>query len=275
MDTTPLHTLNPLNRFSDRVEDYVKYRPNYPTLAINKILEGLGSPSQLIAADIGAGTGISTRQLAERGVNVIAIEPNAAMRNAGRDAACDVSTESESESKSKSKSKYLIKWQDGTAEATNLPDASVDLITCFQAFHWFQLEPTLLEFRRILKDSGRLAVIWNNRDRNDEFTAEYSRIVKAASNNHPGESRMKTLEPLLVTPYFVNFQEYTFVHKQDLDLTGLIGRASSSSYIPREGKAREQLISELQDLFQTFSHEQDCVSLMYSTSVQIGEFIKN
>ena len=149
MDKTPLHTLNPLSRFSDRVEDYIKYRPNYPKPAIDAILKDLASPSQLIAADIGAGTGISTRQLAERGVKVIAVEPNTAMRNAAIDGT----------------PKHNIEWRDGTAEETNLLDASVDLVTCFQAFHWFDPEPTLLEFRRILKESGRLAVVWNNRDR--------------------------------------------------------------------------------------------------------------
>ena len=277
MDTTPLHTLNPLNRFSDRVEDYVKYRPNYPALAIDQILEGLAPPSQLIAADIGAGTGISTRQLAERGVNVIAIEPNAAMRDAGRNAISTDTTSKDATSTdaTSTESKYLVEWKDGTAQVTNLPDASVDLITCFQAFHWFDPEPTLLEFRRILKDSGRLAVIWNNRDRNDEFTAEYSRIIRAISKNHPAESRMKTSEALLVTPHFVNFREYTFAHKQDLNLTGLIGRATSSSYIPRKGEAYEQLVSNLQDLFQHFSKEQGYVSINYCTSVHIGQVVKN
>lgn len=259
MDKPPLHTLDPKDRFSDRVEDYVKYRPNYPELAIDAILKGLASPSQLVAVDIGAGTGISTRQLAERGVKLIAIEPNAAMRNAAIDGI----------------PKHNIEWRDGTAEETNLLDASVDLVTCFQAFHWFDPEPTLLEFRRILKESGRLAVVWNNRDRNDVFTAEYSQIIQKSSKNHPAESRMKKLEPLLATPYFVNFKEYTFAHKQDLDLNGLIGRAMSSSYLPREGKEREELISDLQDLFQNFSQQEDCVSLVYSTSVHIAEVVKN
>ena len=259
MDKTPLHALNPLGRFSDRVEDYVKYRPNYPEPAIDLILEGLASPSQLVAADIGAGTGISTRQLAKRGLKVIAVEPNTAMRNAAIDGT----------------PKHNIEWRDGTAEETNLLDASVDLVTCFQAFHWFDPEPTLLEFRRILKESGRLAVVWNNRDRNDVFTAEYSQIIRKSSKNHPAESRMKKLEPLLATPYFVNFKEYTFAHKQDLDLDGLIGRAMSSSYLPREGKEGEELVSDLQDLFNNFSQQKGYVSLAYSTSVHIGQVVKN
>lgn len=174
----PLYTLNPLKRFSDRVEDYVKYRPSYPKAAIDKILENF--TSAITATDIGAGTGISSRLLAARGVNVIAIEPNPEMRNAGiRD------------------NTTSVEWKDGTAENTNLPDESVDLVSCFQAFHWFTPEPTLLEFQRILKPSGRLAVVWNNRENQDEFTAEYSRIIRTLSNHHPAESRMKSIEPLL------------------------------------------------------------------------------
>ncbi|MBE9214242.1 methyltransferase domain-containing protein [Plectonema cf. radiosum LEGE 06105] len=249
-EITPLHTLNPLHRFSDRVEDYVKYRPSYPEAAIDKILENFTLP--IAVADVGAGTGISARQLASRGVNVIAIEPNAAMRNAAE-------------------SNQNVEWKNGTAEATNLPDASVDLITCFQAFHWFTPEPTLAEFRRILKPSGRLAVVWNNRDKNDEFTAEYSRIIRAVSNNHPAESRMKSVEPLLETPYFNNIQEYNFVFQQELDKNGLIGRAKSSSYVPNQGEVYEQVVDDLEHLYQRFKNQQGFVYMSYSTSVHLGE----
>jgi len=255
-EPTPLHTLNPLTRFSDRATDYVKYRPSYPAAAIDIILERLAPPSQLVAADIGAGTGISSRLLAQRGVRVLAIEPNAAMREAGEP-------------------DPLVEFRDGTAEVTNLRDASVDLVTCFQAFHWFNPEPTLLEFRRILKPSGRLAVVWNNRDKNDQFTAEYSGLVRAASNNHPGESRMKSEEPLLVSPHFSNICEYTFVNRHELDLTGLIGRAMSSSYIPREGVAQQQLVADLQDLYQRECNQHGFVYMAYLTSVHLAESIAN
>ncbi|MBW4586856.1 class I SAM-dependent methyltransferase [Aetokthonos hydrillicola Thurmond2011] len=251
-DLTPLHTLNPLSRFSDRAEDYVKSRPSYPAEAIDIILEGLALPSQLVAADIGAGTGISSRLLAERGVSVIAIEPNPAMREAA-----------EPHSR--------VEFRDGTAEVTHLNDSSVDLVTCFQAFHWFKPEPTLSEFRRILKSSGRLAVVWNNRDQTDEFTAEYSRLVRIASNNHPGESRMKSDEPLFTSPHFSNIREYSFVNRQQLDLTGLISRAMSSSYVPREGVAQQELVSGLQELYQRFRDQQGFVYFAYETSVHLAQ----
>ncbi|BAY76242.1 hypothetical protein NIES25_26910 [Nostoc linckia NIES-25] len=254
-ETAPLHTLNPLNRFSDRAEDYVKYRPSYPADAIDIILEGLDKNSQIIVADIGAGTGISSRLLAERGVNVIAIEPNAAMREAAEPHA-------------------LVDFRDGTAEFTKLPDRSVDLVTCFQAFHWFNPEATLLEFHRILKPSGRLAIVWNNRDKEDALTAEYSRIVREASDNHPAESRMQSVEPLLATTHFINIREYKFTYRQQLDLTGLIGRAKSVSYLPNEVLANNKFIDNFQELYQRFSDENGFVYLVYRTSVHLAEAIK-
>lgn len=250
--STPLHTLNPKNRFSDRVEDYVKYRPSYPKAAIDKILENFTLP--ITAADIGAGTGISSRLLAASNIKVIAIEPNAEMRNAGIK---DNTTS--------------VEWKDGTAENTNLPDASVDLVTCFQAFHWFTPQPTLAEFRRILKPQGKLAVVYNNRDKNDEFTAEYSRIVREASKNSPAEAKMKSVEPLTATNYFKNFQEYTFVYQQELDFTGLIGRAMSVSYLPKSGEGYDKLIADFEKLYQQFKNQQGFVYMTYLTSVHLGE----
>lgn len=243
--------MNPLSRFSDRAGDYAKYRPSYPEEAIATILEGLGDSSQLVAADIGAGTGISSRLLAQRGVRVIAIEPNAAMREAALPHA-------------------LVEFGNGTAEATNLPDASVDLVTCFQSFHWFNPEPTLLEFHRILKPTGRLAVVWNDRDRDDEFTQNYTHLVQIASNHHAAESRMTSVDPLLASPLFPDVCCHTFTYRQELELEGLIGRAMSSSYIPREGEAQQQLVSGLQELYNRERNENGFVYMTYHTSVYLA-----
>jgi SAM-dependent methyltransferase len=250
-EATPLHSMNPLSRFSDRAADYAKYRPSYPASAIDAILEGLLNPSQLVAADIGAGTGISSRLLAERGVRVFAIEPNAAMREAALP-------------------HPSVEFRNGTAEATNLPDASVDFVTCFQAFHWFDPTPTLQEFHRILKPSGRLAVVWNNRDQEDELTQSYTRLVQIASNNHPAESRLVSVDPLLSSPLFPHVRCYTFTYRQELDLDGLIGRAKSVSYIPREGEAQQQLISGLKELYNRDRDENGFVYMTYSTSVYLA-----
>lgn len=250
-ETTPLHQMNPQERFSDRAADYAKYRPSYPTAVIDTVVDGLVS-SPLVAADIGAGTGISSRLLAERGIRVLAIEPNAQMRQAALAHA-------------------FVKFHDGSAENTNLPKASVDLVTCFQSFHWFDPNPTLIEFQRILKPNGRLAVIWNDRDRQDELTQSYSRLVQAASNNHPAESRLTSVEPLLAGSLFPNVRCHTFTYKQELDEDGLIGRAMSVSYIPREGLAQQQLVSNLRELYNRFCDESGKIYLSYCTSVYLAE----
>jgi SAM-dependent methyltransferase len=251
-EATPLHAMNPLSRFSDRATAYAKYRPSYPEEAIAVILEGLGNPSQRVAVDIGAGTGISSRLLAQRGVQVIAIEPNAGMRESAAP-------------------HPLVEFRNGTAEATNLPEASIDLVTCFQAFHWFDPEPTLREFHRILKPSGRLAVVWNNRDRNDELTEGYTRLVQIASNHHPAESRLVSVDPLLASPLFPDVHCHTFTYRQQLDLDGLIGRAQSVSYIPKEGEAYQQLISGFKKLYDRKRDENGFVYLTYRTSVYLAE----
>jgi SAM-dependent methyltransferase len=248
----PLYEMNPLGRFSDRATDYVKYRPSYPAAAIDAILAGLGEASQLTAADIGAGTGISSRLLAKRGVRVLAIEPNAEMRQAAE-------------------LHPLVEFREGTSEVTNLPESSVNLVTCFQSFHWFNPVLTLPEFRRILQPSGRLAVVWNLRDRTDEFTLAYTQIVKIASDNHPAEKRERSIEPLLTSSDFTNIQSSAFVQKQDVDLQGLIGLAQSSSYIPKSEPQLQQIISDLTQLYETHCGNNSFVSLVYKTRVYLAE----
>lgn len=250
-----LHQMNPQERFSDRAEDYAKYRPSYPSEAIDWILEGLEEPNRLIAADIGAGTGISSRLLAERGVRVIAIEPNAAMRQAATP-------------------HPLIRFEDGNAEATRLENNSVDLVTCFQAFHWFNPEPTLKEFARILKPGGRLAAVWNNRDRSDRFTAEYSKLTQAFSHNK-SVWRYRTERFLRQTALFDKITQLTFPYQQALDRRSLVGRAMSTSYIPKTGKRSEEFVEELNQLYDKYRDERNLVYLQYNTNVYLTSPLVN
>lgn len=247
--TTPLYNLNPLNRFSDKAENYTKYRPNYPDAVIDKILENLTLP--ITAADIGAGTGISARQLASRGVNVIAIEPNAAMREAAN-------------------SSPGVEWKNGTAEATNLPDASVDLITCFQAFHWFKPEATLSEFRRIIKLQGRLAIVFQDINRDNKFTQAYGEIISKAANNRPPTDFSSKIEPVRKSDKFKYIDCYKFPYKQELDLSSLIGLVKSISFISSEETVQKQLIHDLENLHQRFCNHDGLVYLVYRISVHLA-----
>jgi len=253
-EATSLYTMQPLTRFSDRAADYAKYRPGYPEEAITTILAGLGVPEQLVAADMGAGTGISSRLLAARGVRVFAIEPNAAMRQAATPHA-------------------LVEFRDGTAEQTHLSASSVDLVTCFQSFHWFEPEATLGEFHRILKRSGRLALVWNERDPVDELTGAYGRLVHLISNQNMTEKRLGSVASLFSSSHFSKVHHHTFAYQHALDLDGLVGRAQSTSYLPREGAAHQQLISGLQELHARFCNAEGLVCLAYRASVYLASAV--
>lgn len=252
-ETPPLHTLDPLNRFSDRATDYQKYRPSYPAAAIDKILSNLGDPAQLIAADIGAGTGISSRLLSDRGVQVIAIEPNTAM-----------SAQAEPDPR--------VEFRQATAEQTNLPDQSVDLVTCFQAFHWFDPEPTLREFRRILKSSGRLALVWNTRDLDDSFTHQYGELLRQVSNKHPAlDLVFGRKETLPENSDFPTSEEHHFEFEHALDLPALIGNSKSRSYVPSSGELLDRLLEDLEALYRRNADDQGLVYIKYLTRVFIAE----
>lgn len=252
----PLYTQNPQQRFSNRADDYAKYRPSYPVAAIDWILQGLGDSTALTAADIGAGTGISSRLLAERGLTVWAVEPNEAMQSAAL-------------------SHPRLEFRTGTAEQTGLPDQSVDLITCCQAFHWFEPNATLTEFHRILKPHGRLALMWNDRDREDEFTEAYTEAVrKAVDPNYFDRLDRKSsdADSLRQSSWFEQYRTQGFKNSHRLDREGLIGIALSASYVPKTGPLHEQLIQDLQELYDHWvgRFASDGVALSYQTNVYLA-----
>lgn len=220
---------DPTRRFTSRAVDYARFRPGYPAGAIDAILAGLAAPAQLAGADVGAGTGISARLLGDRGVTVTAIEPNAAMREA---AAPHV----------------RVHWCAGTAEATGLAERAVGLVLCAQAFHWFDVPPTLREFQRILRPGGRLALMWNKRSRDDAFTQGYREALEAIDGDAPAER--STFDPTKVTASgrFANYRVVFAANATPLTLDELLGRALSTSTVPREGPRLERLVRLLRDL---------------------------
>jgi SAM-dependent methyltransferase len=256
-DSGRLFEMNPTGRFSDRADNYAKFRPSYPPQAISFILDAFlpRGPQTLTAADIGAGTGIFSRLLADRGVRVIAIEPNASMRDAAAP-------------------HPRVEHRDAGAEATGLADASVDLITCAQAFHWFRHDKALQEFRRILRtaSAGRVSIIWNDRDAADPLTAAYGELILEASNHHPAAiDRGDGAQALESSPLFTNVRKQVFRYEQPLTLEGLIGRAQSSSYCPNAGPKLDALIEGLTDLHGRFADLKGIVRMVYCTRVYIAE----
>jgi len=240
-------SLDPTGRFSDRADDYVKYRPDYPAAAIDAVLEGLGDPAALVAADVGAGTGISSRQLADRGPRVIAVEPNAAMRGAAAPHA-------------------RVEWRDGTAEATGLAAASAGLVTCFQAFHWFRVREAATEFRRVLRPGGRLALVWNVRDDDDALTLAYWNAIRTVSDVRAIEDREIDRDTIAACG-FTRPERVTFPHTQRLTRDGFIGRAASASYVPKDPERFGPLTVRLDALYAQYREPDGLLTMRYLTDV--------
>lgn len=249
---------DPTGRFGGLAEVYAKCRPTYPAAAIDFLIAQAQLEKGAVVADIGSGTGISSRLLAERGLRVVGIEPNAEMRErAARE--------------SLPPDLPLPTYVDGKAEATGLPDGSVDVVVAAQAFHWFQVEPTLREFHRILNRGGWVALLWNERDEADPFTAAYGTVIRTAPDAAAVEiPRGKAGEPLLKSPLFQKAELVLFTNEQALDEEGMLGRAFSASYAPREPAAAETFARELRKVFAQFQ-QGGRVVLRYKTSLYIAQ----
>ncbi len=236
-------------RFGSRADAYASFRPAYPAAAIDAALAGLGDPRALTIADVGAGTGISARLFAERGVTVIAIEPNAHMR-------------------AKAEAHPRVEWRDGTAERTRLADASVEAVVACQAFHWFATPAAMSEFRRIAR--LRAVLLQYERDETNAFTAAYGDVVRAHATDDTEALRRRALTTFAEFPGGIVTRAQAH-SRQRLDREALLGRAASSSYLPSSGAAADTLRRDLRALFEQYESD-DHVELVTVTHVLVAEW---
>lgn len=237
---------DPLTYFTGLADRYAANRPSYPTEAIQAILHGLPHPPSV--ADVGCGTGICTTLLAAAGAEVIGVEPNDEMRSrALKDLPPGLCA--------------TVDYRKGTADATGLPDASVQAVVCAQSFHWFAAEATLAEFHRILVPGGRLALMWNVRVPVSEMDREYAQCVREAQEKAKGEGRMLRhgygVDTNELGPLFKSEQTLAWPNPQSCNLATMLGKASSASYFPRNPRTADELLRRLADAFQ--KHQQNGV----------------
>lgn len=249
----------PTERFSGLAETYAKHRPSYPPESIDFIIKHCGLNQQSTVVDVGCGTGISSRLFAERGLRVIGIEPNDDMRLKAIAA------------QSTSPHALPIDYRFATAEQTGLQSDSMDAIISAQAFHWFRPEPTLAEFSRILRPWGWVALMWNERDDNDEFTRAYSSVIRTTEEARKTEdARQAAGDILLQSALFENSSRTDIPNYQEMTEREAIGRAFSSSYAPKDEATRQLWNEGLSSTFERFQSN-GRVRLVYRTSVYTAQ----
>ena len=247
-----------VERFSNRVENYVKYRPGYPPEVLDLFRTEMNLKKSSVIADIGSGTGISSKMFLENGNTVFGVEPNAAMRGAAE---------------SFLRGFPHFESVDGTAENTALPDNSVDFIIAAQAFHWFDREKTPDEFKRILRPEGFVALIWNERELDSTaFLREYENLLKEFGTDYEKVRHDKIDRQTLSDFFQTDLSQKSFVNIQTLDFTGLKGRMLSSSYIPPENDPGfEPMIAKLRGVFDKYA-ENGKIQVLYNTNVYYTQF---
>jgi SAM-dependent methyltransferase len=243
-------------RFSDRVENYVRYRPGYPREVLDLLRGECGLQPSHVVADIASGTGMFTRLLLENGNSVFAVEPNTEMREAGIH-------ELEGHPR-------LVSVA-GTAEETTLRSASIDFVTAAQAAHWFDLPRAHAEFARLLKPEGWCVLLWNERDTaSTPFLRDYEQLLLAYSTDYKEVRHERTTA--IIHEFFApaRSQERVFSTRQRFDYQGTAGRLLSSSYAPLEGQPNHApMMQELQRIFRAHATN-NMVEFEYKTRVYYG-----
>ena len=249
---------DPTQRFSNRVENYIKYRPGYPPQIIDLLRQDCGLTPDAVVADIGSGTGIFSELLLANGNPVLGVEPNAGMRSAGERLLA-----------------HFPRFTSvaGTAESTTLPDESVDLVTAAQAFHWFDRTRTRAEFARILRPGGWIVLIWNDRHtESSAFLRDYELLLRTFATDY-AEVRHKDLDLSRVREFVGTdtVRRTVLPNRQTFDHEALLGRLLSSSYAPDEGHpSHRPMRKRLEEIFR--QHQAGgTVAFEYDTQVYCAQ----
>jgi SAM-dependent methyltransferase len=245
-------------RFSSRVENYVKYRPSYPPAVIEILTKHCHLTPDALIADIGFGTGLLTELFLKHGNHVFGVEPNREMRDAGE--------------------RLMAVYPNftsvaGTAEATTLPDQSLDFVIAGQAFHWFDVAKAREEFQRVLRPQGWAVLVWNERQpQATPFMAAYEQLIHNYASDMEASSQGSGVNDAVISTFYGanRYQLATSPNLQVFDFAGVKGRLLSSSYIPEASHSRyPAMLEDLATLFRT--HEVNGqVTFEYETRIYFG-----
>ena len=227
-------------RFSATVEDYRRYRPNYPDALIDWIAQQTGARPGETLVDIGCGTGISARQLAERGYRVIGIDPNEDMLRAAKGESGEADID------------YIL----ADAEEFDIGERRVRAIVGGQSFHWFDLDRAVPHFRDVLGDRAkRIVAFWNLRDLRAPLMAAYEALLEERCPEYADVGAEARVHRLSEHPALRDVRRAEFPHGQSLDHAGFRGRVWSSSYVIRSVTAPEPFNRALDVLFERHARD--------------------
>lgn len=252
-------TRKPSERFSDRVADYLQYRPRYPEALIPLLAERCGLAPDHAIADVGSGTGFLAELFLRHGNTVHAVEPNEPMRAAAEQCYGHFPN---------------FVSVDGAAEASGLPERSVDLVTAGQAFHWFDAAAARTEFARMLRPGGWTVLVWNERRVEERgFPVDYEALLHRHGTDYAAVDH-RNVDGNKLRAFFAggHVELAVLENAQMLDRDGLAGRLRSCSYVPAPGEPgfapMMDALNALFDQYQNGGH----VTIVYDTKVYMGQF---
>ncbi len=244
-------------RFTQTVQDYIKYRPSYPKEVLQLLIDECDLRKNKIIADVGSGTGLLSKLFLNYGNLVYGVEPNQPMREAAEE--------------------YLKEYPNfysinATAEATSLEKQSVDIITVGTAFHWFDIAKTKVEFKRILKVGGWVLLVWNVRNvEQSKLLRDYENLLLKYGTDYK-ESNARKFNKTATKEFFSpnEMKVHSFKNTQQFDWAGLKGRLLSTSYSLRPGDDKyEEMLNELKDIFERYQ-KNGMVEFLYDTKLNYG-----
>lgn len=246
----------PEDRFSNRVADYVRYRPGYPAGILDWLREEAALSPVSVIADVGSGTGISSSLFLDQGCVVHGVEPNREMRQAAERLLAQ---------------RPAFHSVPGTAQATTLASQSMDFVVAAQAFHWFPAEETRAEFTRILKPGGWVVLLWNERRLDTTpFLRGYEELLLRFGTDYAAV-RHEHIQAAELSGFFLGpYRQRSFPNQQRFDYAGLQGRLLSSSYTPAAGHPQHApMLAGLRRLFDDHQANGEVI-FDYLTQVYLG-----
>ncbi len=247
-----------LKRFQGRAAVYSKYRPTYPSGVLLTLRREIGFGRGRVVADIGSGTGILSELFLEAGNRVYCVEPNEDMRRAAE------------EKLRRYAPRYISVV--GTAETTNLKGGSIDLVAVGQALHWFDAERARVEFARILRKEGCVAIVSNRRRKEGGVEEAYGRVTHRFGRNR---AAVPNIDDAYMARFLKNaeFKKFVMPNSQSLDLQGMLGRLASASYMPPQDDTEwVEVEKEVTEIFAEHS-KSGVVTLHYDTVLYLGRVV--